>query len=51
MNSCGCDCIPWDILTYELNKELEKSGENLVKVEHFNFGNASVSGGTLETIK
>lgn len=26
ISCCGCDSIPWDIMTYNLNKEIKKSG-------------------------
>lgn len=24
VNCCGCDCIPWDILTYKLCEKFKK---------------------------
>jgi len=33
VNCCGCDSIPWDIMTFKLSQKL-KEGEKLVKVSH-----------------
>eukprot|EP00457_Paulinella_chromatophora_P005061 gb/GEZN01005074.1/.p1 GENE.gb/GEZN01005074.1/~~gb/GEZN01005074.1/.p1 ORF type:complete len:521 (-),score=93.29 gb/GEZN01005074.1/:253-1815(-) len=49
VSHCGNDCIPWDLATLLVSKELRKSGQALVAVHHFDSLRFAPSGGTLET--
>jgi len=48
INFCGNDCIPWDLCTYFMNKELtEKHDQGLKKIQFYNQFKGAVSGGTI----
>jgi len=47
---CGHDCVPWDIIVYEMSKKLKSLGDNIVEISCYDEINANASGGTLDTV-
>lgn len=47
---CGADSVPWDLATFLLQEQLAQNSEALVRVDHFNDGKGSFSGGTLKSL-
>ena len=49
VNTCGHDCVPWDLVVLECANKLKKQGESLVEVHCYDEIRASASGGTIAT--
>jgi len=52
VNCCGCDCVPWDLLTQASYKYIQDkdSTEKLTTIKYFDEMKGEPSGGTLESI-
>lgn len=48
---CGHDCIPWDLLVFELSGIMKKKGETLVDFSAYDELCAKASAGTINTAK
>ncbi|KRX06986.1 hypothetical protein PPERSA_07149 [Pseudocohnilembus persalinus] len=53
INCSGADCIPWDILTMKMVEQAKKNfpQEEIKIVQHVDFMNGGVSGGTFTTLQ
>lgn len=52
INSCGCDSIPWDLLTFAMADKMQsKHKQGMQVVAHSDYMNGNMSGGTFTTLQ